>query len=131
MEAITLTGEMLIEVDGTGADTFVCGEFELGNGKAALDWQHDEIPFFAVCDLITSTSDLSGVLDNLKDNLDFSTSPTVQQLYTDKYITLTLAGDNNNIIRLSIDRNAVPEPSTWALLVLGVTGLLYVRKRKN
>ncbi len=27
--------------------------------------------------------------------------------------------------------SGVPEPSTWALLVLGVAGLLYVRKRKN
>jgi hypothetical protein len=26
---------------------------------------------------------------------------------------------------------AVPEPSTWALLILGVAGLLYVRKRNN
>ena len=25
---------------------------------------------------------------------------------------------------------AVPEPSTWALLILGVAGLLYLRKRK-
>ena len=29
------------------------------------------------------------------------------------------------------DHNALPEPSTWALLALGVAGLLYWRKRKN
>ena len=39
---------------------------------------------------------------------------------------------NGNTIQLTaaIDFNAVPEPSTWALLVLGVCGLLYLRKRK-
>ena len=29
------------------------------------------------------------------------------------------------------DHNAIPEPSTWALLVLGALGLLYWRRRKN
>ncbi|MBQ3349023.1 MAG: PEP-CTERM sorting domain-containing protein [Thermoguttaceae bacterium] len=39
---------------------------------------------------------------------------------------------NGGVIQLtaSIDTNAVPEPSTWALLALGAAGLLYLRKRK-
>ena len=37
---------------------------------------------------------------------------------------------NGNTVRLKIDANAVPEPSTWALLILGAAGLAYMRKRK-
>ena len=32
---------------------------------------------------------------------------------------------------LGVNPNAVPEPSTWALLILGVAGLLYLRKREK
>ena len=40
--------------------------------------------------------------------------------------------DGKNILLSgTLDSNAVPEPSTWALLILGAAGLLYVRKRKN
>ena len=38
---------------------------------------------------------------------------------------------DTGIISAMVDANAVPEPSTWALLILGAVGLLYVRKRKN
>ncbi len=121
--------ELLIEVDGTGADVLACKTFTWNNGTVKLDWQDDEIPFLATCDIIASeSSDLTNVYKNLKDNFDLSAIPTVARLYNDGYITISLAGDNKNIIRLSIDRNAVPEPSTWALLVLGVVGLMYWRK---
>ena len=126
-----LTGELLMEVDGTGADILTCDTFTMNGGTAVLNWQNDEIPFFSTIDIIISeSSDLSDVYNNLVDNIDFSTSPTVEQLYKDRYIKVLLVGDGSNIIRLSIDRNAVPEPSTWALMILGAAGLLYLRKRK-
>ena len=128
---IKLTGELLMEVDGTGADILTCNTFTMNSGTVVLNWQNDEIPFFSTLDIIISEStDLSGVYENLVENIDFSTSPTVERLYNDGYIKALLVGDNK-IIQLSIDRNAVPEPSTWALLILGAAGLLYWRKRKN
>ncbi len=42
----------------------------------------------------------------------------------------TQLGDGTYAITATLDPNAVPEPSTWALMALGVVGLMYWRKRK-
>jgi hypothetical protein len=41
----------------------------------------------------------------------------------------TIKGYEGGNVILGVNPNAVPEPSTWALLLLGAAGLLYVRKR--
>ena len=43
----------------------------------------------------------------------------------------TLQGYDGTNVLLGVNPNAVPEPSTWALLILGAAGLMYMRKRKN
>ena len=42
------------------------------------------------------------------------------------YWNLTL---NDGVVLAALDPNAIPEPSTWALLILGAAGLLYWRKK--
>ncbi|MBR5162324.1 MAG: autotransporter-associated beta strand repeat-containing protein, partial [Thermoguttaceae bacterium] len=49
-----------------------------------------------------------------------------------KYETVDYGG--NTVYAITgrrFNANEIPEPSTWALLLLGAAGLLYVRKRKN
>jgi autotransporter-associated beta strand protein len=53
--------------------------------------------------------------------------------FTDlKYETVTYLGNTVYAITgRTFNANEVPEPSTWALLILGAAGLLYWRKKKN
>ena len=48
--------------------------------------------------------------------------------YTDLF---SLLSEDHNLYLVYPLPKPVPEPSTWALLLLGAAGLLYVRKRKN
>ncbi|MBQ2621258.1 MAG: autotransporter-associated beta strand repeat-containing protein [Thermoguttaceae bacterium] len=76
-----------------------------------------------------SNSGEAGFADSLLSHVRsyyFTNLEYVQLNDADKY------GEYNGkyAIRGILDANAVPEPSTWALLILGAAGLLFWRKRK-
>ena len=107
-----------LTVDGDGsltlaADSIIQLYFE--NGDAAL-WAKEGATYQLVADngFAADTTDLSDLLGN--------------------YQTLfALQGRTDGLYLIGLgapDPNAVPEPSTWALLILGVVGLIYFRKRK-
>ena len=116
---------LLIEQDATGIDKLNVGSFTFQEDSISKNIELDitGIPFGSKYDIITSSTDFTG---------DLLTDEYWLKHFKDELPDyMTLAVVNNNTVRLYIDRNAVPEPSTWALLILGAAGLLYWRKRKN
>ena len=96
-----------------GADTL--GNFiQLHTNGVALGSQYD---------IITSKTEFAEELRNA----DFWLSHMDGSL--PEGVTLSVV--DNKIVRLLFAHNNVPEPSTWALLLLGAAGMLYWRKRKN
>ena len=85
-------------------------------------------------------------LDNANDflgqvvTLDWLIADSPEELYNIDNVKMTLLNDegisffywlNADGTLTFGDHNAIPEPSTWALLILGAAALLYWRKRKN
>ena len=69
--------------------------------------------------------------NNAADIIDYVSAALQSYYFTDLSVSL-LDPNNPTVLLISgrLDPNAVPEPSTWMLLVLGVMGLMYVRKQK-
>ena len=118
---------LLIEQDETGIDTLTASSFTI-DSQSIIDIVADSLNPGASYDIIFQT-DTEGnpiifteaqATDDYWNNL-----LTPESAY---YWNLSVSG---NIVRASVDANAVPEPSTWALLILGAAGLLYVRKRNK
>ncbi len=108
---------LLMEQDGSGMDKLTASSFTInpdsileltyGGGSGSYDI------------LVQNDGDFTG---------DYATDSFWNSLLTpgsDYYWNLSV---NGNVVTASIDPNAVPEPSTWALLVLGVLAL-FLRKR--
>ena len=55
---------------------------------------------------------------------------TALQSYYFTDLSVSLTSPTSLLISGRLDPNAVPEPSTWALLILGAMGLFLIRKRK-
>ncbi|MBR0191422.1 MAG: PEP-CTERM sorting domain-containing protein [Thermoguttaceae bacterium] len=114
---------LLFEQDTTGMDKLIIrsgGTLEIAN-DATLDMAMTRPIPGRKYELVTAEDGLTG---------DYASSEFWTSLLSPDqayYWNLNVEG---NVLYASIDGNAIPEPSTWALLLLGVFGVMYSRKRK-
>lgn len=120
--------KIIMEVAGSGADQndqlIITGDLELNNGEVYLELTDD---------YRLNSGDTVTVLFSADNSADLE--PTFikkyvrgSRLLTDlKYERLD---SGYWAITATADYNAIPEPATWLLLLLGTAGLLYFRKRK-
>ena len=120
--------KIIMEIAGTDADQndqlIVTGDLELNNGVVLLEFsegihlnQGDTVTVLFSAD---NSADLEPTFIK-----DYVQAPALLQNLS--YVQL---GSGYWAITAAADYNAVPEPATWALLLLGVFGLLYTRKRR-
>ncbi len=91
----------------------------------------------AFVDLVLADNSSLGPNSTFTAILSGTNSPDLADNFIDNYVRSSIFTDlqyvplSNGLYAITgrIDPNAVPEPSTWALLALGVCGLLYLRKR--
>ena len=104
-----------IDQNDTGIDTLTADRINIADG-AILDLEGISLKPGSEIAILTQTGDFSG------DDSFWNSLLTPESAY---YWNLTAV---DNMIMAAVDPNAVPEPSTWALLALGVA-VLFLRKR--
>ena len=126
-KAVTLNGELLFEQDELGMDLLVADSIAVPGGENSnptikFDFGA-EAPEGATYEIIRTTQALPwNDVEALMANVSIEGLPS----------NATLSIEGNSVkVTLARDANAVPEPSTWALLVLGTAGLLYLGKREK
>ena len=120
--------QLIMEIGGATADKndalIVTGDLKLTNGKIYLTLAD-------ACEL-NPGDEFSMILSannsaQLKED-DFITTYIRSSVFTD-LVYEPLSG-GTFVISGTLDANAIPEPATWLLLLLGAFGLMYWRKRK-
>ena len=112
---------LLLEQDGSGMDKLIAKSFVFEDGSI-IELAIGAIVPGGTYDIIAQSEGTfigdqlnESYWTNLIDGLPF-------------YMNLSVV--DGSMVRLYIDPNAVPEPSTWALLILGAAGLMFWRKKK-
>ena len=115
---------LVLEQDKNGMDKLTASSFDIDSDSIIELVMGSFAPGVEYPIIVNSSGEFEKV-----DGVDYSDVSFWNSLLTpesDLYWNLSVRGDT---VYASIDANAVPEPSTWALLVLGAAGLLYLRKR--
>ena len=103
------------------------GSFSAGANSIKLYFENDDLTSWAVKDSEYQIVKLNGFIGQDSEEVDLNELLGNYSLYFD----LKGRPDGLYLIgRGEPDFNAIPEPSTWALLILGAAGLMYTRKRK-
>ena len=109
--------KLLIEQDETGMDLLIANSFDIATDSILELTLGNASPGAKYAIIQDTDSDLASV--------DFWNSLLTSG--SSYFWNLSVEG---NTLYASIDANAVPEPSTWGLLILGAACLMYWRKRK-
>ena len=109
---------LLLEQDSTGMDLLKATSFNVASGT--IDLEMGSVQPGKTYAIIQNTSEVFGP----DRGVDFWTSLLTAS--DANYWKLSVDGDT---VYATIDANAVPEPSTWLLLLFGTFGLLYWRKK--
>ena len=112
---------LLIEQEGSRIDTLSATSFVI-ESDSILDLPIDSLQPGMSTPIIQSTSSFA---EDMATDAFWNGLLTPESAY---YWNLNVV--NGNTVYASVDANAIPEPSTWALLILGAMGLLYWQKRK-
>ncbi len=119
---------LLMEIGGQTADDndklIVSGEFTIADG-AIIYLELADMGAFSTGDTFEALIQAGSADDDYTDAISSAIVPGWPF-----YDWSVNKSGNEYYIRGVYDPNAVPEPSTWGLLVLGVVGLMYWRKRK-
>ncbi|MCR5162427.1 MAG: PEP-CTERM sorting domain-containing protein [Thermoguttaceae bacterium] len=118
---------VILEIGGATPDK---NDSLVASGALNLDGGKIYLTFADACDLEPG--------DQFTAVFSGSNSESLKNRFIDDYVvshyftSLAYApyGDGQFAITGILDPNAVPEPATWALLVLGAFGMMYFRKRK-